>query len=64
VSTLPKFALVGAGVIGKHHGKVSDLAYHNSLMVQVWSMLDRNEILDGLSITALMWYFARERRAR
>jgi len=32
--------------------------------VQVWSMLDRNEILDGLSITALMWYFARERRAR
>ncbi|MFK5584809.1 alpha-amylase family protein [Serinicoccus sp. LYQ131] len=25
--------------VGKHHGKVSDLAYHNSLMVQVWSML-------------------------
>ncbi|MEO9152706.1 MAG: alpha-amylase family protein [Lapillicoccus sp.] len=24
---------------GKHHGKVSDLAYHNSLMVQIWSML-------------------------
>ncbi|AXH96984.1 alpha-amylase [Ornithinimicrobium avium] len=24
---------------GRHHGKVSDLAYHNSLMVQVWSML-------------------------
>ena len=24
---------------GEHHGKVSDLAYHNSLMVQVWSML-------------------------
>ncbi|HWS58341.1 MAG TPA: alpha-amylase family glycosyl hydrolase, partial [Actinotalea sp.] len=24
---------------GTHHGKVSDLAYHNSLMVQVWSML-------------------------
>lgn len=24
---------------GQHHGKVSDLAYHNSLMVQVWSML-------------------------
>ena len=24
---------------GAHHGKVSDLAYHNSLMVQVWSML-------------------------
>jgi amylosucrase len=24
---------------GRHHGKVSDLAYHNSLMVQTWSML-------------------------
>ena len=24
---------------GEHHGKVSDLAYHNSLMVQIWSML-------------------------
>ena len=24
---------------GEHHGKVSDLAYHNSLMVHVWSML-------------------------
>ena len=24
---------------GEHAGKVSDLAYHNSLMVQVWSML-------------------------
>ena len=24
---------------GHHHGKVSDLAYHNTLMVQVWSML-------------------------
>ena len=24
---------------GPHHGKVSDLAYHNSLMVQIWSML-------------------------
>ncbi len=24
---------------GRHHGKVSDLAYHNSLMVQIWSML-------------------------
>ncbi len=24
---------------GEHFGKVSDLAYHNSLMVQVWSML-------------------------
>ena len=25
--------------VGEHHGKVSDLAYHNGLMVQVWSML-------------------------
>ena len=24
---------------GRHHGKVSDLAYHNTLMVQTWSML-------------------------
>jgi amylosucrase len=24
---------------GRHHGKVSDLAYHNSLMVHTWSML-------------------------
>jgi len=24
---------------GRHHGKVSDLAYHNSLMVQTWSAL-------------------------
>ncbi|MDQ1739071.1 MAG: amylosucrase, partial [Pseudonocardiales bacterium] len=24
---------------GPHYGKVSDLAYHNSLMVQIWSML-------------------------
>src|SRR6478752_1391711 len=24
---------------GRHSGRVSDLAYHNSLMVQVWSML-------------------------
>ena len=23
----------------RHHGKVSDIAYHNSLMVQIWSML-------------------------
>ncbi len=25
--------------VGDHAGKVSDLAYHNSLMVQIWSML-------------------------
>jgi amylosucrase len=25
--------------VGHHHGKVSDLAYHNSLMVQLWSAL-------------------------
>ncbi|MEO8827137.1 alpha-amylase family protein [Lapillicoccus sp.] len=24
---------------GRHQGKVSDLAYHNTLMVQIWSML-------------------------
>ena len=28
----------------QHAGKVSDLAYHNSLMVQVWSMLASREV--------------------
>lgn len=31
---------------GQHYGKVSDLAYHNSLMVQIWSSLaSRNTFL-------------------
>ena len=25
--------------VGEHHGKVSDMAYHNALMVQLWSAL-------------------------
>jgi amylosucrase len=29
---------------GTHHGKVCDLAYHNSLMVQVWSMLATGDV--------------------
>jgi len=29
---------------GVHHGKVSDLAYHNSLMVQVWSSLASRDV--------------------
>ncbi len=29
---------------GARHGKVSDLAYHNSLMVQVWSMLAAKDV--------------------
>ncbi len=29
---------------GKHHGKVSDIAYHNSLMVQIWSMLAAGDV--------------------
>jgi amylosucrase len=29
---------------GEYHGKVSDLAYHNSLMVQVWSMLASKDV--------------------
>ena len=29
---------------GSHHGKVSDLAYHNGLMVQVWSMLASRDV--------------------
>ncbi len=30
--------------VGDHAGKVSDLAYHNSLMVQVWSMLASRDV--------------------
>ncbi|MEZ5094175.1 alpha-amylase family protein [Nocardioides sp.] len=30
--------------VGDHAGKVSDLAYHNSLMVQVWSMLAAKDV--------------------
>lgn len=29
---------------GRHAGRVSDLAYHNSLMVQVWSMLATGDV--------------------
>ncbi|HRC18721.1 MAG TPA: alpha-amylase family protein [Phycicoccus elongatus] len=29
---------------GEHHGKVSDLAYHNTLMVQAWSMLATQDV--------------------
>ncbi|MFY9915450.1 MAG: alpha-amylase family protein [Nocardioidaceae bacterium] len=36
---------------GRHHAKVSDLAYHNSLMVQVWSMLASQDV--RLTATAL-----------
>ena len=32
---------------GEHHGKVSDLAYHNSLMVQIWSMLATQDAVLG-----------------
>jgi amylosucrase len=32
---------------GRHHGKVSDLAYHNSLMVQTWSMLAAQDAVLG-----------------
>ena len=31
---------------------------------EVWAMLDANEIRDGLSLTALLWYLARERVKR
>ncbi len=37
--------------VGEHAGKVSDLAYHNSLMVQIWSMLASGEV--GLATHAL-----------
>ncbi|MGI9028431.1 MAG: alpha-amylase family glycosyl hydrolase [Ilumatobacteraceae bacterium] len=36
---------------GERHGKVSDLAYHNSLMVQLWSMLASREV--ALAVEAL-----------
>ncbi|WP_309572095.1 alpha-amylase family protein [Deinococcus sp.] len=29
---------------GDHHGKVSDMAYHNSLMVQIWSSLASRDV--------------------
>ncbi|GGJ65791.1 alpha-amlyase [Deinococcus aquiradiocola] len=29
---------------GEHHGKLSDLAYHNSLMVQLWSSLASRDV--------------------
>ncbi len=32
---------------GKHYGKVSDLAYHNSLMVHAWSMLAAKDVTLG-----------------
>ncbi|WP_172191878.1 alpha-amylase family protein [Actinomyces faecalis] len=39
---------------GKYTGKVSDLAYHNSLMVQVWSMLaSKNVRLAARALSAL-----------
>ena len=39
---------------GSHAGRVSDLAYHNSLMVQVWSMLAaRNTVLARQALGAL-----------
>jgi amylosucrase len=39
---------------GRHAGRVSDLAYHNSLMVQIWSMLAAgNTVLARQSLGAL-----------
>ena len=40
--------------VGRHTGKVSDLAYHNSLMVQVWSSLAAR---DGRLATAALRRF-------
>jgi amylosucrase len=40
--------------LGEHTGRVSDLAYHNSLMVQVWSMLAAgNVVLARQALSAL-----------
>jgi amylosucrase len=39
---------------GMHAGRVSDLAYHNSLMVQIWSMLAaQNAVLARQALAAL-----------
>ncbi|HUB40273.1 MAG TPA: alpha-amylase family protein [Streptosporangiaceae bacterium] len=39
---------------GTHAGRVSDLAYHNSLMVQIWSMLaTQSAVLGRVALTAL-----------
>ncbi|MEI4271553.1 alpha-amylase family protein [Klenkia sp. LSe6-5] len=40
-------AYLGADGTGEHWGKVSDLAYHNGLMVQVWSMLAARDAVLG-----------------
>jgi len=34
--------------LGERHAKVSDLAYHNSLMVQIWSMLASRDVRLGV----------------
>jgi 8-oxo-dGTP pyrophosphatase MutT (NUDIX family) len=31
---------------------------------QVWDMIDQGQILDGLTLTALLWYFAQKSRAQ
>ena len=39
---------------GRRHGKVSDIAYHNSLMVQIWSMLATRDVtLAARALSAL-----------
>jgi amylosucrase len=30
--------------VGRHHGRISDLAYHNSLMVQFWSAMATRDV--------------------
>ncbi len=42
---------------GERYGRVSDLAYQNSLMVQVWSMLASGEV--GLAVHALRRFATR-----
>src|SRR5665811_281473 len=39
---------------GAHHGRACDLAYHNSLMVQIWSMLATGDVrLTSHALSAL-----------
>ena len=40
--------------VGEHYGRISDLAYHNGLMVQIWSMLaSRDARLASLALQQL-----------
>jgi len=37
-------------------GRVADTLFSSD---EVWAMLAVNDVLDGMTLTALLWYFAR-----